>query len=57
METVLNNFVECLNNGIQSYITYLYVREIVQAFVVSMFLTVIIVLAYKALNKMLTDLK
>lgn len=57
METVLNKFVECLNNGIQSYITYLYVREIVEALVVSIFLTLIIVLAYKALNKMFTDLK
>lgn len=57
METVLNKFVECLNNGIQSYITYLYVREIVEAFVVSIFLTLIIVLAYKALNRMFTDLK
>lgn len=57
METILNNFVECLNNGVQSYITYLYVREIVQAIVVSMFLVPLMFFAYKALNKIFTDLK
>ena len=57
METVLNKFVECLNNSIQSYITYLYVHEIIQVLVLLIFLTPLIVLAYKTMNKIFTDLK
>ena len=37
METVLSNLVNMLNNSMQSYITYLYVRELCQTLVILMF--------------------
>lgn len=57
METILNNFVECLNNGVQSYITYLYVHELCGVFIALIFIGPLMYSACKFLNKLIKDCK
>lgn len=57
METILSNFVDMLNNSMQSYITYLYVRELCQTFVMLIFVGPLMYMACKFLNKVTKEFK
>lgn len=57
METILSNFVNMLNNSMQSYITYLYVRELCQTLVILMFAGPLMYFACKLLDKAIKEFK
>lgn len=57
METVLSNFVNMLNNSMQSYITYLYVHELCQTFIILIFVGPLMYFACKLLNKAINEFK
>lgn len=57
METVLSNFVNALNNAMQSYITYLYVHELCETFVILIFVGPLMYFLCKLLDKAIKDFK
>lgn len=57
METVLSNFVNMLNNSMQSYITYLYVHELCETFVILIFVGPLMYFVCKLLDKLVKDFK
>ena len=57
METVLGNFVNMLNSSMQSYITYLYVHELCETFIILIFVGPLMYFACKFLNKLIKEFK